>query len=239
MSIPPTPRRDEGFTLLETLVSVAMITLVMAGLTTFFIKSTAATALQSQFQAANQLASAAMEQVTLLPGDALLAGRPVCLVKEQWAPTQSETPALPNGVSTLLSSMAPVGDPSLATFVCPAGSLLSALLTSATQLDKEALPTQQAATTKADGVALRFTEYFYVGLCWQARSTPGTPSPSAQCVRPTLDTIPVTLMPMLRVAIAVTWDSARCPYLAATGRNTCSYVTDTLVNEDLDDLTFS
>lgn len=231
--------RDDGFTLVETLTSIVLIGLVMAGLTSFYLKTVAATWSQSQIQAANQVASTAMERVMQLPGDALLTGRPACLVAEQWSPTVDGTPPLPPGMSRYLATMSPKGDPSLDTLVCPTGTLLSDLLTSTTQLAKEALPTEAVATVKVDGNMLKYTTDYFVGLCWQQRSTPSAPNPDAECVKPTLATIPATMLPMLRVAIAVTWDSNRCPLILATGRYTCTFLTDTLINQDLNDLTFS
>jgi prepilin-type N-terminal cleavage/methylation domain-containing protein len=185
-------RGDDGFTLVETLTSIVLISVVMAGLTSFYLKTTAATWSQSQIQAANQVASASMERVMQLPGDALLTGRPACLVAEQWSPTVAGTPPLPAGVSRYLTTMSPEGDPSLDALACPAGTLLSDLLTSANQLAKEALPTEAVATVKVDGNMLKYTTDYFVGLCWQQRSTPTAPNPDAECVKPTLATSPST-----------------------------------------------
>jgi prepilin-type N-terminal cleavage/methylation domain-containing protein len=196
---------DDGFTLLETIVSIAMISIVTAGLTTFYTQSKASTSLQSQTQVANQLASTAMEQVSLLPGAALVSGRPASCVSSQW---QAPAP----GVSTYLAQMQQMADVSLGSLTCPTGTITGIL------------PTVQTASSQVNGVDLSFTQNFYVGLCWQAAG--------AACTKPTGTVPPATMLPMLRVVIAVTWASARCP------ANLCSYVTDTLVTQNLTDLTF-
>jgi prepilin-type N-terminal cleavage/methylation domain-containing protein len=214
---------DDGFTLLETLISIAMISLVTTSLTMFFTQSHAATALQSQNQLANQVASAAMDRVSLLPGTALVAGRPATCVAKQWATPVPE-------VSTYLSQMTQVADVSLGTVACPtAPNAITALL------GTESLPTVNTVLSTVNGAPMTFTQNFYVGLCWQ------TPTDNSLCRKPA-GTMPSTTVPMLRVVIAVTWSSARCPTptpatVPATPP-TCSYVTDTLVTQNLTDLTF-
>jgi len=220
-------RRDGGFTLVEALLSITMISIVGATLTLFYVKASVSTALQSQAQLANQIASAAMEQVSQLPGDALVAGRPACLMTAQWAQT---SPPVPAGVSKFFTSMSPAADQRLASLVCPVGSALQALLTS--QAKVEALPTQEKVPIKVNDFELNFTKSFYVGLCWQNRGT------GYACVKPNLATVPAGMVPMLRVVVAVTWESARCP-LNSDGVRRCAYVTDTLVHLDLIDPTFS
>jgi prepilin-type N-terminal cleavage/methylation domain-containing protein len=203
---------DDGFTLLETIVSIAMISVVTAALTMFYTQSQASTSLQAQTQVANQLASTAMEQVSLLPGTALVAGRPASCVSSQW---QSPAP----GAGTYLAQMQQVADVSLGSLICP-----TALNAVTTLLASESLPTLQSATSRVNSVTLNYTQNFYVGSCWQAAN--------AACTKPTGTTVPATMLPMLRVVIAVTWTSARCP------ANLCSYVTDTLVTQNVQDLTF-
>jgi prepilin-type N-terminal cleavage/methylation domain-containing protein len=203
---------DDGFTLLETIVSIAMISVVTGSLTMFYTESHASTSLQAQTQVANQLASTAMEQVSLLPGTALVAGRPAGCVTSQW---QSPAP----GAGTYLAQMQEVADVSLGSLVCP-----TALGAVATLLASESLPTVQTATSRVNGVTLNFTQNFYVGLCWQAAN--------AACTKPTGAVVPAAMLAMLRVVIAVTWTSARCP------ASLCSYVTDTLVTQNVTDLTF-
>ena len=218
---------DDGFTLLETIVSIAMISVVTASLAMFYTQSQASTSLQAQTQVANQLASTAMEQVSLLPGNALVAGRPASCVSIQWAAPAPR-------VATYLGQMQEVADISLGSLGCPtAPGAVTALLAS------ESLPTVQTATSRVNGVTLTYTQNFYVGSCWQAAgaaspppTTPPTPGPCTKPTTPPPAAPPAGMLAMLRVVIAVTWTSARCP------ASLCSYVTDTLVTQNLTDLTF-
>jgi prepilin-type N-terminal cleavage/methylation domain-containing protein len=209
---------DEGFTLLETIISIAMISVVTASLTMFYTQSNGSTAQQSQTQVANQLASTAMEQVSLLPGTALVFGRPSTCVSSQWTAAS----AVP-GVPAYLAQMQQVSDVSLGSIACQSA-----------QLSAESLPTTQTATSTVNGATMTFTQNFYVGLCWQVKppATPPTTAPTpVACTKPA-GTMPATMLPMLRVVIAVTWASNRCQ------ANLCSFVTDTLMTQNLTDLTF-
>ena len=83
--MPAGPRRavrahapDEGFTLVEVIVSIALMSVVMTALTSFFIATTSATSQQSVRQAAVQLAQDAVESARALKGSALLTGRAQC-----------------------------------------------------------------------------------------------------------------------------------------------------------------
>ncbi len=77
-------RGDAGFTLIETLVSLAIIGSVMATLSAFFIRGTSTNRWQGDMQAAVRVATDAMEEVRLLEGAALVAGRSQSAVAAQW-----------------------------------------------------------------------------------------------------------------------------------------------------------
>jgi prepilin-type N-terminal cleavage/methylation domain-containing protein len=90
--------RDEGFTLVEVLVSIALMTVVTTALTTFFLTTVSATSQQSGRQAAIQLAQDAIERARSLKGSAILTGRDQC------GPTAA-CPAPINSVAAYLADL--------------------------------------------------------------------------------------------------------------------------------------
>jgi prepilin-type N-terminal cleavage/methylation domain-containing protein len=191
---------DCGFTLIELLVSIAIIGTVMASLTLFLVRTGSLSRQQTDTQAAAQIATSAMERVRLLTGSALLASRTRGGVQGQWrAP-----------------GVAPYLDPTKTqlTWDDPANP---------GPVPAQALPTGPEPVT-IGGSPTRFSQSFYVGLCWEPPDTGEcTVLPAAQ---------QATAIPMYRVVVAVTWSSTDC----AAGQ--CSYVTAVLVGRDLDDPTF-
>jgi len=73
-----TPRSgaDGGFTLVEVIVSISLMTITMTALTTFFVLTGSSAAHQSGSQAAAQLAQDAMDQARSLKGSAVITGTP-------------------------------------------------------------------------------------------------------------------------------------------------------------------
>jgi prepilin-type N-terminal cleavage/methylation domain-containing protein len=65
---PPGARRDDGFTIVEVLVSLAVIGIVLLAVSTFFVKSMVTVRLQGARQAAIQIAASSMEQLRALAG---------------------------------------------------------------------------------------------------------------------------------------------------------------------------
>lgn len=63
---------ENGFTLVEVLVSLAVIGVVLTAVSTFFVRSMVITKLEGARQAAVQVASTAMEQLRALPGSLVL-----------------------------------------------------------------------------------------------------------------------------------------------------------------------
>jgi prepilin-type N-terminal cleavage/methylation domain-containing protein len=66
-------RSDAGFTLVETLVSLAVIGVVLTAVSTFFVRSMVITTMEGARQAAVQVASTAMEQLRSVPGSLALS----------------------------------------------------------------------------------------------------------------------------------------------------------------------
>lgn len=70
--------REGGFTLIEVLVALGLMTAVIASLGVFFSSSIGTSRYQSQTQAATRIAEGGMERARGLGGAALLAGRAQC-----------------------------------------------------------------------------------------------------------------------------------------------------------------
>ena len=70
--------REGGFTLIEVVVALGLITVVIASLGVYFSNSIATSRYQSQLQAAARVATAGMERARGFGGPALLAGRAQC-----------------------------------------------------------------------------------------------------------------------------------------------------------------
>lgn len=142
-------RDDDGFTLLETLVSIAVIGVVMAGLGLFVLQTEATSRRQADGQTAAQLTAAAMERVSQLAGAAVLHGRTEAAVRAQW---QAPAP----GVGAYLDPAAtePVWED-------PAAPAVSV-----------ALPTEPQPVPVAGGPS-KFSRSWYVGACWQPRFAGG------------------------------------------------------------------
>jgi prepilin-type N-terminal cleavage/methylation domain-containing protein len=137
-----TAGRDEaGFTLVEVLVSVALVAATMAALAVFFGASTSAARHHGDLQRATQFAVAAVERVAQADGPAILAGRTQAAVTSQ--------PQVP-GVAGYLTGQQMVlvwADRN-----APATTPL--------------LPTTPQPVT-VGGTATKFTRSWYVGKCWQ------------------------------------------------------------------------
>ena len=69
---------DGGFTLVESLVAIGVISVLMASLGTYFIATIKAGRQQAQIQAAVRIAQAGMESARGYGGPSLLAGRAQC-----------------------------------------------------------------------------------------------------------------------------------------------------------------
>lgn len=136
-------RGDEGFTLLETMIALAVVGTVMAGLALFFVNSGTALRRQSDTQTAVQLAAGAMDYVSQLPGDNVLLGRTQQAVQAQW-----QAPGVPAYLDPARTELA-WQDPAT-----PASASV------------QGLPTTPERIT-VNGTATKFQRWWYVGLCWE------------------------------------------------------------------------
>lgn len=191
---PPPPRGDEGFSLLEVMMSMFVIGTVMAAVAPFLVTSVALSNRQRADQAAVQVANGAIERVRALKPQFLAVGRDKASADAQWNDA-------PEQVDELLDHMVPVSD-------LGAGS---------------GDGTQAALPTDAVKVTINRTEYeqeWYVGRCWQVKldSVP-TPAPGTPPVGTTCDKTDIGV-PFFRVVVSVRWQHAACPsgcvYVAST-----------------------
>jgi prepilin-type N-terminal cleavage/methylation domain-containing protein len=153
MSRPTRGAPDSGITLIEVLVSMALISTLMVALTSFFLTGTRLTHRQGVQQAAVQLAQDGLEQARSLKGPALLSGRASC---DSACPDATATGAAAylNGTERWDNSRG--------------GATPS-------------LPTPGNATTKTlNGIT--YQRYWYVGKCWQPADSVSCGSDSNQPV---------------------------------------------------------
>lgn len=132
---------DDGFTLVETLISIAVMGVVMTSLTAFFTNSLSIDNQQRGKQAAAQIVDDAMERVRSLKGSGITAGRDQSSSDTQWT-------GAPTAAQRYLGDTAEAYDSTAAN-----GSGATA-----------ALPTAPLPVT-VNG--LTFYENFYIGQCFQ------------------------------------------------------------------------
>jgi prepilin-type N-terminal cleavage/methylation domain-containing protein len=133
---------DNGFTILEMTVALAVMGIITAAVTTFFIRTITVINYERGKQVAIQLTDDAIERARALKGSAILAGRDHSSVHDQFTVPKA---------SSLLGSQQLVWDTT---------ALLGAGATAA-------LPTAPRTVT-VNGVA--YKQYWYVGACWQPRA---------------------------------------------------------------------
>jgi prepilin-type N-terminal cleavage/methylation domain-containing protein len=218
---------DRGFTLVEVLVSLAVIGTVMAAVAPFLISSVIIVVEQRARQVAIQLAGDAAERVSALAGRTALAGRSYNATKAQWDAVDAATTAAgyADAVRPYLSVMN-IGDPANAADATKAPWLAWDLRLSATS---SAGATAGVPTAPIDVSVngIRYQQNWYLGVCRQQVGTGGAcTSPDAPDPDPSQADVP-----MLRAVVAVTWPGRGC------SGGSCTYVTSTLVSTT-DDATF-
>ena len=185
---------DAGFTLIETLLSVSVIAIVMAGLTALFTNTLSVGNRQDLRQTAIQLASDGLDRARALRGSIVFQGRDDKSSTAQWAKAQSDLDAAGNplpGIAAYLDDMTLVSD-DLA--VDDAGTT--------------AILSTWPSPTLVGGV--RYDRSWYVGSC-------GQPVEGGLCDKPQ----PQGYVPFYRVVVAVTWPDQKCAdhvcsFMAAT-----------------------
>ncbi|HET6208820.1 MAG TPA: putative Ig domain-containing protein [Jatrophihabitans sp.] len=175
---------DEGYVLLESIISITLITVIMAALGVFFTTTIRSSSHLRRDQSAAQLADSAVEQVRSIDPTSVVSGR-------DSASVNTENGAAPATVtSNWLNTMTAVSDPNAPAGAgqvpCPSASSCALL------------PTIPVSTT-LNGQAYKTS--YYVGSCYRAQTSPGTdctPTGSSGYIK------------YLRVVVSVSWPEPSC-----------------------------
>jgi prepilin-type N-terminal cleavage/methylation domain-containing protein len=184
---------DSGFTIIEVVMAIALVTIVMTALAAFFVNSASATDSQGQKQTAVQVAADAIDKARSLTGVGLLNQRDKATSDAQWADATTGT-NFP-GVAPYLSA------------VTEAYDTTSGLATNSGY--NASLPTD-GNTVSLDN--LTFTQNWFVGYCYSGQLTTG-----GACTA----TTGLGVTKYLQVVVAVTWKNkacrnSLCSYVTAT-----------------------
>jgi type II secretory pathway pseudopilin PulG len=198
-------KADEGATLVELLVSLAVLSIAMAGLGAFFVTGFLAVGNQRDQRMAVQVANTALEQVRGLEGSSLLNGRGPVKVQAQWSAALASSPYRTK-MKRYLDSMQIASDPEIKDVTSTEG-------------DEAPLST---ATQKVTVGSATFERNIFVGRCvvYFMRTD--------KCVNPDVGTPPsnsAEILRYFRVVVLVTWPGKAC------NSNKCSYLASTLISE--------
>lgn len=195
---------DSGFTLLEVVLSLAMLGVVATGALYFFVGAQKSVSQQQRAQTAVTVANEAMEAAFGV--DARTSGSDPSAVVKGRTKAASQT-AWTTATSYGLTGVA---------------SSYLAWDSTATTASTPLIPI--TATRTLDNIP--YTVYTLVGSCYRSTS-----STSDDCVRPTTTeptSVPANSAKMYRVMVLVTWSGASCT------AGTCSYQTQSLVDPNTD-----
>jgi prepilin-type N-terminal cleavage/methylation domain-containing protein len=212
-SEPVSRRADEGFTLVEVLVALTVLTVAMTGMGAFFVNSSLTVAQQRDSRNAAILASNALENIRALEEPALLDGRGQDKVTAQFA--AAENGPFKDRLKPYFDHMKREG------------------IAGAAGGENAALPTVPKPFTVGN---TRFEQSVFVGPCevYVALN-------SDDCVLPLALTDPkrpqdeATILEYFRVVVLVSWSNKRC----TTNAGDCAHISSTLISNKLTDATFS
>ena len=214
---------DEGFSIIEVMMALALLAITMGAMGPFFVRSFLVVAQQRAGQAAIELANSAIEQVRALKGSSLLSGRAESRSTEQWRD------AFQNGPEAMKAYLAV---PGLATPGTVNKKLTMKLAWDTTPSVDPDAGEEAAISTLPQQMTLDRTVYtrsIFVGVCnVYTMNLPGYLRSSGDCVNP--DEVPPPsasdprVLQFFRAVVLVTWRDKNC----ATGR--CSHIASTLVS---------
>jgi prepilin-type N-terminal cleavage/methylation domain-containing protein len=195
---------EEGFSLVEVLVALAVLSITLLASTPFFVNSLRSVNKQRTLQAAIQLADTAMEQVRGLKGSSLLTGHGQKAGDDQFA-------AAPAIVQPYLATMQVGRDEDSAV---------------ATTDGADAPISTAAQVTTIEGTP--YTRMIYIGMCEVYLTSTG-----GDCVYPLGSAAPTDktkILKFFRAVVLISWPDTSCDVSAGNPANTCLYVTSTLVS---------
>jgi prepilin-type N-terminal cleavage/methylation domain-containing protein len=177
-------RPDAGFTMVETLVALALATIVMTSLTVFLVGSRRVGQYGSLRDTGVQLVIDGMEKARSVRGSALLSGRQLCLT----------------GCATVVPAAASMIDAGAARMdAAGPGTLI--VPQPGTQPDGSVVAAPgDAEVIKLDGVTYR--RYYYLSTCRQAAIAGSIAN--ATCIPGVIGA------ELARLVVAVTWTGAAC-----------------------------
>ena len=179
-------RQDGGFTLVEVVVSLAIMSVVMTSLTVFMVNSRHSAHYSALRDTAVQLAVEGMEKARAVRGSALLGGRGPC--------TGACAAVVSADASALLGSGVTRWD------AAAAGTLT--VPTAGTQADNSVVNTpDDPEVIRLDGV--NYKRYYYVGACFQSGAT--VAATSLACGSAT------AAASLARLVVTVAWSGTECP----------------------------
>ncbi|MBU2664644.1 putative Ig domain-containing protein [Actinoplanes bogorensis] len=195
---------DEGFTLVEILVALAILSIVLLSSTPLFVGSLQSVTKQRTKQAAIQLADTAMEQVRGVKGSSLVSGHGLQAGQNQFN-------AAPGIVKPYLQTMQVMADSDSAV--------------AATDGADAPISTAAQVTTVEN---TPYTRMIYVGAC-EVYLT----NSSGACVYPLGTSEPADktkILKFFRAVVLITWPDNSCSNTTGIPANTCAYLTSTLVS---------
>lgn len=207
---PHGPQDDEGFTLVEVIVSLALLTVAATAALYFFVGGTRAVTHQQQSQNAVVVANEAMELAYSVGAkvssntSGLLVGRTKADVQAAWASVATE------GLEGYANTY-PGWDPAA---------------TAATGGDDGTEDDAVKLWKTSELNNLDYTALTLIGPCYRSKSAVDAPCGKVGTVEPT--SVPTGYMRLMRVMVQVTWQSQSCP------EDGCSYQVASLIDPSTD-----
>jgi prepilin-type N-terminal cleavage/methylation domain-containing protein len=205
---------DEGFSLIEMLMALTVLSVTMTGLGTVFVNGSLTVAQQRDQRNAAIVANNALEQIRALEEAALLDGRGQTLVDKQFS--DASTGLFKDKLKPYFDNMEAKGDPGVA------GG------------ENAALPTERK-TSVVSGT--EFGTTVFVGPCEVYVDF----TDNDKCRRPLEAGDPkrpddLWILQYFRVVILVDWKNNGC---TANAARTCGHITSTLISNKADEGSFS